>query len=202
MTPDEFDNVLIEWAANVRAPLALEAEKYTQAMTFNHTNRLRALGVQPFEAIADCVIGVAKVETMIGDMWQPIESGREFLTVAVREGSATTDIVAFDPRDATRWFLRKRGAWALGFDAIEQARGSFVKSETMLDLHMTPLDWLRADRTGVCVIDWTHEARATLLDCPHIRVFSKRAELALKSVLYRPARVPQIIVKGERQRAA
>jgi hypothetical protein len=199
---DESLDAIAAWVADARSPLRKEAQRYAEAFTSKHMTRLKSMGVNAAEAVGLSLIGVAKAERLRRDLWSPAEDGVALLTVAVVEGAAVTDIVAFDPRTPEKWFMRKGQAWALGFDAIEEARGSFDPAARTLDLHETPLDWLRAGMAGTCVVSWTPEARASILDCPKIKVASAAHAQRLRLMLTKPPRLPDISYQGERRRAA
>jgi len=63
------------------------------------------------------------------------------------------DLVAIDVRDPSRWWMRRGG----GFSPptwLGQGFGPAVGDETgTIDLHPTPLDWLRAGCTGKVLLD-------------------------------------------------
>lgn len=185
-----------------RAPLRSEARAYAENITYAHIRRLIALNWNPARAIGLGILGIAETETLPGELWAPCEGGTSLLTVTVAEDDAVADIVAFDPTQPGRWYLRKGAAWALGIDAIDDARGTFEPSEKTLHLHATPFEWLKAGMRGTCVINWTPEARATILDVPAIHVRDQKYAARLRLVLSKPPRLPFITYKGYTARAA
>ena len=115
-------------------------------------------------------------------------------------GGAIIDIVAFDPEKPDEWFLRTGNAWALGMDAIAEARDNWTGNRIFLSA--TPLDWLRAGMRGACVIDWTLDAVTTLRDAVEIQVAEPRFARALRLELSRQPRITEIAVKTGTRHAA
>ncbi|MBF0251897.1 MAG: hypothetical protein HQL35_14845, partial [Alphaproteobacteria bacterium] len=74
------------------------------------------------------------------------------------------ELVAFDPRDPGRWWLRLGGErWGpvwLGQDAVDWARAEGAP----LTLYATPLDWLRAGCRGAVLLDAGGDLFADLFD--------------------------------------
>jgi hypothetical protein len=65
------------------------------------------------------------------------------------------DLIAWDPkRNALATW--RGAAFALGQDAIWNPASYFMDSA--LRVHRTPLDWLKADRDGICIVQpkWTY----------------------------------------------
>lgn len=199
-------DVLELWSANILAPIRSEVISYSKAFEFRHVRTLMRTGFNPSHAIGAGILGIAEVQELSGDLWQPCEGGTKMVTVAVTEGGSfwdggtITDIVAFDPTSPTRWLLRTGDAWALGFDHIDYAQGDL--NGDALAIHATPFDWLSAGMAGCCVINWTHKARTTLRDLARLQVHSPRYAQALRLELSRPPSLPEITCVGERRRAA
>jgi hypothetical protein len=190
------------WSANILAPLRQEAQGYVNNLRQKHFDRLNALGVSAARIIATGIVGVAQIEVLAGDLWQPCEGGDEYLTVGVSEDDGIVDILAFRPSDPDVWYLRRGSAWALGHDAIMEARGAWCDQESAIALTATPLDWLRGDMAGACIIDWTQDAVMTLRDAVRIQVPSREFARALRLQLSRPPALPPIDVKRGARRAA
>lgn len=188
-------------AARLAAPMAREARFYANAFGWTHHRRLIGMGWNPAIASGARIIGIAVVEILPNDMWQPCEGGTTMLTIAVVEDDTVIDIVAFDPAQPGQWFMRKGAAWALGLDEIETVCGTF-EGEAVIELHATPFDWLRTDMAGVCVLEWTDQARATIRDLHHIQVRDQRYAQALRLELSRAPRLPEITYQGQSRRAA
>ena len=73
-----------------------------------------------------------------------VEGGR------VVDGGRIVDVVAFVPGNPERWRRRTGAGVFLGADSIHDA----VCLEKPPILHSTPLEWLRAECRGACIIDW------------------------------------------------
>lgn len=198
-TPEE-DAELRLWSANILAPLRVEAQRYASALTFEQSSALIKLGLSPASIIQSGLVGVAQVEIGKNDIWSPAEHGPYFLTIAVNEEEAVTDIVAFSPDKPNEWFLRIGSAWALGLDNILEAQTGWPGSSVLL--HETPLDWLRSGMEGSCVIDWTDDAIIALRSLPHIDVARPKFAAALRLQLSKPPRLPEIDITGGQKRGA
>ena len=59
------------------------------------------------------------------------------------------DLVAFYPDNPHRFYVRRGDMWALGSGLLDDL---LMRPEIWL--FETPLDWLRAGRDGLCVLDW------------------------------------------------
>lgn len=140
--------------------------------------------------------GVAPVADAGGGLFSPGE-GPQHLLLPVHDDGELVDLVAFRANDPANWLVRTGHGWALGLDLGLEAhcRGNPVP------LWATPLDWLRADCSGLCVLDWGAPEIRYLLDLPHLECASAELAAILRSALSRPVRFPTISV-GELSLAA
>lgn len=81
-----------------------------------------------------------------GDLYEPAEDGKPVILMGVNEhpDEGLSDIVAFEPSNPVRWYLRLGNAVVLG---LHNARLALFNEEPV-HVHATPLDWLRADCAG------------------------------------------------------
>ena len=197
-TPDEVADLKL-WSANILAPLRGEAQGYAKALTFAQASALHKLGLKPGPIMESGLVGVSQIEIAANETWSPSDHGPYYLTIAVNEAEAVTDIVAFAPDKPNEWFLRRGSAWALGMDHIN---GALAWPDTIVSLSATPLDWLRADMWGACVLDWTTDAIDTIRALQEIEVSSPKFAAALRLQLSKPPRLPEIAVSGDKKNAA
>lgn len=197
-TPDEVADLEL-WSANILAPLRGEAQGYAKALSFAQATALHKLGLNPPLIIQSGLVGVTQAEIDKNDIWSPSDQGPYYITIAVRDGEAVTDIVAFSPDKPNEWFLRRGVAWALGLDKINDA---LAWPETVVPLAATPLDWLRSGMVGACVIDWTPDAVEAIRALQQIEVSSPKFAAALRLQLSKPPRLPEIAVSGDKKNAA
>lgn len=106
------------------------------------------------------------------------------------------DCIFWQPRsgELARWNGR---AFAIGEDVIHAAATYSFGGN--LNVFADPLDWLRADRDGVVILNWG-VAFDQLRDCPRIAV----AESLLDKLKHhlQPCRLPEILVLRRRQETA
>lgn len=197
-TPDEVADLEL-WSANILAPLRAESQAYARGLSFAQASALHKMGLNPALIIESGLVGVSQVEIAADETWSPSEHGPYYITIAVSEADAITDIVAFSPDNPNEWFLRRGAAWALGMDHINAA---LAWPDTVVSLSSTPLDWLRAGMGGACVIDWTLDAMNTIRSLQEIEVSSPKFAAALRLQLSKPPRLPEIAVSGDKKNAA
>lgn len=95
-----------------------------------------------------------------GDLYEPAPDGVPVIVMGVSEhpDEPIIDIVAFQPSDPTRWWLRLGNAVLLG---LHNARLAVFEEAPVL-VHGTPLDWLQAECRGCCVLDWNADILSRL----------------------------------------
>ncbi len=65
------------------------------------------------------------------------------------------DMIAWRPDDPTHWWFRQGGVdMVLGADNLDLAH----TAGRPISLHQTPLDWLRAECRGACLLDYCEAA--------------------------------------------
>lgn len=103
------------------------------------------------------------------------------------------DCIFWQPRGGmlARWNGR---AFALGEDMIHAA--ATCSFGNCLNIYNSPLDWLRADRDGIVIIDW-HRAFDELRHCPRVAVVESLLDKVEQNL--RPSRLPEILVLREQR---
>ncbi len=95
------------------------------------------------------MLGVTRAATE-GREWTPQADGRPVITLPIWSGECCLDILALSPEDANKWWCRTDIAPVL--DPNEIARCEFL--DEPLDIHASPLAWLRAGARGTVILDW------------------------------------------------
>lgn len=96
------------------------------------------------------------------------------------------------PDDDFDWQPRlglTKGGWCLGEDAVYESTTYW--NGAALRIFETPLDWLKAGRTGVVIRDWSY-AFDRLRDVPRVSVPKALATVYKKAM--RPVRVPELAI--------
>jgi hypothetical protein len=158
-------------------------------------DRLRSLGVRP-EALAyvqPLPFGVVRAEPAGGGLYQPCDLGPPHLVMPVTIDGELVDLLAFRAADPGGWMLRTGQGWCLG---LERGVGCLMDDGPVL-LHRTPLDWMRADLSGICVTDWDAVDDIRSLDVlPHLVTDCHATADNLRRAMARPVRTPAISVRG------
>jgi hypothetical protein len=190
----------------------LVAELYVAqgALTTEHRHTLRALGI-PDVTVARGFVGVARILPDKRGTYQPIADGCVAFVTPVRIGvdpsspedrdfalvpqyGELIDLVAWSPRDPRRWATRcDYGTW-LG--AIPP---QYVQPEAV-PMRRSPLSWLRADGTGLCVLARERIEGYRLLSlCGQLRAEDRQHQRELHDILARPFPVPPITIAAPAQ---
>ena len=106
-------------------------------------------------------VGVAKIVTHSCGLFEFHEDGRWALIVpegvpAMPGWDLIEDLVAFFPDDSERWWRRRGDVDFLS--AYNQSPWQL----SSLTVHETPLAWLRAGCTGICILDWGFDPNTLL----------------------------------------
>ena len=101
-----------------------------------------------------------------GRLWAPEMTGTPAFILPVWNGPAPSiycgvespmliDMIAWRPDDPTHWWFRLDGIdMVLGADNLDLAH----TAGRPISLHQTPLDWLRAECRGACLLDYCEAA--------------------------------------------
>jgi len=174
------------------ALIAQELRDLSLSATAIIPRRLKALGV-PWATIAHMghrhyFGGSVRVIAIDDGLYAPSDEGKPHLILPVFEDGELVDLVAFTSEQPMAWLLRLGTGWSLGLiDGFE--RHSW---EDEVRLWASPLDWLRADRDGLCILDWSAPEVYNLSRLPNIRCQDDRLAEQLMHALSRPYRLPNI----------
>jgi hypothetical protein len=139
------------------------------------------LGIPRVTILAEpLMIGVSFVETWSDGFYEPNDDGE--LAVIIAEGwpeppiwDSVDDLIAFKPTDPSRWWRRLGEVQMLGNYNI---RPEPVFPTTLYD---SPMSWLQAGGTGLCIVDWAINPNTVLMSVGPMEVESS----ALKEKLER-----------------
>jgi hypothetical protein len=181
--------------------LPSELRRAAEAVTQSTIDRLRALGVR-VEWLADYPtypFGVLRAEAVGDGLFQASNDGSPHLILPVLEDGELVDLIAFRAADPGGWLLRSGEGWCLG---LADGLSSLVWRDAV-NLHATPLDWLRAEGDGLCILDWSAALDIRQLDVlPHIICADQTTADNLRRAMTRPVRLPRISVMGALANAA
>lgn len=169
--------------------LAAELKAAANRVGQRHIDRMAALGVSA-DALAtlchwDSHLAVAEIEAVDG-LYVPTDGGPLAFITPVRSAGDLIDLCAWRPSHPDKSLLRTGVGWALGEDHL---LGDW---DYGLDLHATPLDWIKAGGFGLCVLDWGAHQLRQLANLQTIRVADPDLGKMLIAALSRPARLPNI----------
>ncbi|MCH4554852.1 hypothetical protein [Mesorhizobium jarvisii] len=137
-----------------------------------------------------CVL-LAQGERAKNGTFQALENGVFWFVFEESE-----DVVFWQPRIG-QLATHEGRAFALGEDAINNP--ATYSYDGHLNIFSDPLDWLRAKRDGIVVLDWTR-AFDRLRDCPRISVDEKALTLYKRHM--HPPQLPDLYVQTDWRAAA
>lgn len=105
-------------------------------------------------------IGRARVAIEGDGRWQHSEEGEGRLVLAVREGGELVDLVALSSGNPDSWALRNGSGWVLGYDLLADVAAGPPGGR--LRVFGNPIEWMRHEGAGICVIDWGRKALSEL----------------------------------------
>jgi hypothetical protein len=129
-----------------------EFSRYADAMDQSGLDRLKALGVTGAGLARAGLLGIARIETD-GQYWQPEESGRPALIIPTgmdNHFTSIVDMIALQTSAPDIWWTRTGVAPLLGYGNLAES----MYFGTQLAIHANPLEWLRSDCDGICLLDW------------------------------------------------
>lgn len=132
--------------------LGYEFSRYTDAMDELCLDRLKSIGVTGAGIARAGLLGLVRMETD-GEHWQPEESGNPALIIPAGVDNSfnnIVDMIALQTSNPDIWWSRTGLSPMLGFENL--SRSMFYG--TQLTLHANPLEWLKADCEGICLLDW------------------------------------------------
>jgi len=155
--------------------------------------------------------GVALCEPMGNGLYQPGE-GHLHVIIPVVDRGVLIDLCAFRSASPGNWLLRSGLGWALGVDrgldpwlwyrpADPAAKPPMHQVGEPTFIFSDPLDWLRGQGAGICVLDW---------ESPDVRQLDVLAEVTcstgtvaglLTRALTRRVHIPKISIMEMRNAA-
>ena len=176
-----------------RLDLAGEMAAANQAAGFAHLRRLNALGVGR-HYLAEMGLrqsfGSVRATAAEDGVYLPGEGSTHLLLPVVEDGTLV-DLCAFRSPAPGAWLLRTGLGWALGLE-----RG--LERHTWGDpvpIAATPLDWLRGDGEGLCILDWDAPEVRYLDELPEVICSSEALVAQLRTAISKPVRFPKISVR-------
>jgi hypothetical protein len=115
---------------------------------------------------------------------------RAYVLPVRADDSSLIDLIAFRLETPHSFWPMSGAAAMLGQDQLERAH----YYGRPLIVHETPLEWLRAKRVGVVILDWNRYWPAYVGGLPALRTFSERFGRTLEERLKRPLLVPDVQV--------
>jgi hypothetical protein len=186
------------------ADLQSELQAATCATHVLHLQKLLAVGVKMrtvanLKCRGQAAWGVVNAAAGEDGLFVPGEGVPHLLLPVIMDGELI-DLVAIRSSIPSDWMLRTGLGWALGMD-----RG--LEPYTWGDMptvHETPLDWLRADCTGICVLDWSAPELHSLKGIAKISCATDGVRSTLTRHLTRDPNLPELITvpRGTERKAA
>lgn len=177
-----------------RPNLSAEMVDASRSLSLLHLKRLEALGV-PWSYVCDLsgegALGVLLAKEGEDETFYPHADGLPHLILPVVENGALVDLLAFRSSDPGRWFLRCGLGTALGLEGGLEPFAWLLPHEAV-PVHKTPLDWLKAGRVGLCVVDWSTPDLGQLCSIPHLACSDDLLAAWLTAALTRPTHLPKI----------
>ncbi len=113
------------------------------------------------------LIGVGRIITHDCGLFEFHDDGDPAIIVAEGEPEVpgwyeVHDLIAFKSEDPKHWWLRRGAVTLLGAYNMTPCK----LGPTMI--HQTPLSWLQAGATGICVVDWGFDPLSALLSAGNL----------------------------------
>ena len=145
-------------------------------------------------------VGIDLIDTTLDGTYQPFPDGKlAFIMPANCYGNFGEDIddlIAWEPKNPTRWWLRLGIGRVLNHDAI----GAAASWRFPLALRQSPFDWLRAGGdldAGAVILDRNADLRTLLADVPKVVAASYEHGIEIeRQIERRSPRLPRIILPG------
>lgn len=184
--------------------LACELTAATLSINALHLRRLHGLGVSRLTAAnlkcrGQARWGVVRAGAGEDGLFLPGE-GETHLLLPVEMDGALIDLVAFRSSTPSDWILRTGLGWALGMD---RGLGPHTWGDPPT-VHETPLDWLRADCSGICVLDWSAPELHSLKGLARLACATDGLRSTLRRHLTRDPNLPELftVSRGTERKAA
>lgn len=194
---------MISFANPFASDLAGEMHHASKRVDQAALERLYCLGATP-EGLAKlgqaaAPFGIAKVHVEKNGLWVPGAGPRHTLVPVITSGQIV-DLVAWQPRNPTRWHLRTGLGWLLGGDWLYSTERWDLGAA--VPIYSTPSSWLCSGGVGICVTDWSAPELYELNLIEGFEVDDPTLARVLVKSLSKPRRLPFVRVKQEAQRHA
>lgn len=138
------------------------------------------------EAMADIAIGADDIAVKNGRWERRFRGDRAIIMPTFTPSGAMTDLVAFRMDTPRSFWLLTGAGMMLGHESLDRA--DYYREPLMV--HESPLEWLKAGRQGVVILDWQRYWPAYLGGVSALqfedRTFGRRAEALLQKPLVLP----------------
>lgn len=175
--------------------LKKEMDKAALSMRRVHFDKLVSLGV-PLATLGALnarqhSVGFGCIATGKDGLFSFVEDGTPACIVAAVWPEAHAygdhgifDLVAFTSEEPARWWLRCGSAWGLG--------EHYPDFPDPLHVVRTPVDWLAAGGSALCILDWSDDSPAwcALRGAPTLKFDDDTFRQQVRNALVRAARVP------------
>ena len=169
----------------------------TRPMTQTAIDRFLAAGVPPLAMVEPDMIVPAVVfphdENPVrfsfhDELRQPADGVSAFLIAIRDEAGEIIDLAAWRPREG--WLATWRGiGWALGADQFPHPLDA-LHDDGVVRVFRSPMDWLRADRRGLVILDYvTARWRLARDGVPVIADDLEHARTLKQALAIKPARI-------------
>ena len=152
--------------------------------------KLLSQGVSEMAMLEPETIRAGNVRFLDGDSFEFADDGQRALIFRIVEFGLERDLVAWSRK------LKKLATWrgvafALGQEAIWNPATYFMGGA--LEVHRTPLDWLKADRAGICIVQPRY-AYSQIANVRRLR-FADEAHARLVRDWLKPPAPPEFLVE-------
>lgn len=176
-----------------------------------HLDQMRAWEVSPQSQIMAGLWGITRIAAKpTAPLFTVAEDGAEAIVLPIYDAPGSggdysrclprqiIDLVAFHADDPSRFWCHTDYAWALGADQINIA---IWWPDGPLQVHRTPLDWLRASGKGVCVLDFSANGYRRLGHVPWLATSDRNHAVKLRKWIA-PGTPPMPRISYEDQKEA
>lgn len=174
--------------------LAAEFNAAQERVQAKHIAWLKAQGVGRlgmFFEVGGFAVGIAEIEILKDDSWASTPGGREAMILYDQDEHGVDDLFAFFPKNPGRVYRRSNSLRYVGCEHLLQAS---IMGEPVY-VRTSVLDWLRAARTGLVIVDWDPlPLRLALSSVVEIRADNEALGTKLHKTLTQPFPCPPILV--------